>query len=255
VDTIVHTPALEEPSASTPLNAPQAASEQQTPVNTTVVENSATESKVPETPTFVDRFLPSFERVQAWRNAALKNIRALLPESLNQKLSDWALTGAIAGVIVILLWTSAALIPQKPVEVANVPPAEIKTPPELKAPKKPEPVKIAPPPTLVLTPEQNLIAAIQNQVAEITEKYAGGLIQSIEANFQGSLLTVKVSDGWYSLKQPQQDKLADEMLRRSQELDFSKLEITDPEGTLVARTPVVGPHMVILKRQVLTTNG
>jgi len=43
-----------------------------------------------------------------------------------------------------------------------------------------------PTPTLELTPEQNLIASIENQVAEITDRYADGLIQSIQANFQSS---------------------------------------------------------------------
>ena len=33
------------------------------------------------------------------------------------------------------------------------------------------------------------------------------------------------------------------------DFDFSKVEITDSEGTLVARSPVVGTDMVILKRQ------
>jgi len=52
---------------------------------------------------------------------------------------------------------------------------------------------------LELTPEQNLIASIENQVAEITDSYADGLIQSIQANFQGSL-TIKVGDDWYNLQ-------------------------------------------------------
>jgi hypothetical protein len=75
-----------------------------------------------------------------------------------------------------------------------------------------------------------------------------GLIQSVQANFRVSRLTVKVGDGWYELSEPQQDNLANEMLRRAQELNFSKLEITDPEATLLARSPVVGTEMVILQR-------
>jgi len=206
------------------------------------------EPEVTASPTFFDQFLPSFDRVEGWWKGLLKQIRALLPASLNQKLSDWSLTGAIATTLVVLLWTTAALMPGKPAEVTAVIPKEIPTPSELTAPEQPEPVAIAPPPAPVLTPEQNLIAAIQNQVTEITEKYANGLIQSIQANFPSSFLGVKVSEGWYNLNPSQQDKLADEMLRRSQELDFSKLQITDPEGTVLARSPVVGTHMVILKR-------
>ena len=209
-------------------------------------------------------------------SAALAKIRSLLPENLNQLLSDTALTGIIAGIAVIVVWISSALLPGKPPEVANVPPSEppvpsvnITTPPELTAPASPQPIEVipssepvptstapepvpTPTPTLELTPEQNLIASIENQVAEITNHYADGLIQSIQANFQGSSLTIKVSDDWYNLKQSQQDKLTAQMLERSKELDFSHLEITDPQGTLLARSPVVGTDMVILKRQIIS---
>jgi hypothetical protein len=99
-----------------------------------------------------------------------------------------------------------------------------------------------------LTPEQTLIAAIENQVAEISDRFADGLIQSIQVNFEGSSLTIKVGDNWYSLTPSQQDKLAARMLEESRGLDFSRLEITDPQGTLLARSPVVGKDMVILKR-------
>ncbi|GAC1460299.1 MAG: hypothetical protein NVS2B14_11280 [Chamaesiphon sp.] len=219
-----------------------------TPVNALEPEEPVPTKKAPK-PSLVDRFLPSFDRFQTWWNVALQKIRALLPESLSQKLSDWTLTGVIALIVVILLWLSVALLPGKPTKVANVPIVDINTPPELKAPKKPETVEIAPSPNPVLTYEQNLIASIQKQIAEITNKYADGLVQSLEANFQGSLLIVKVSNYWYDFNPSKQDNLADEMLRRAQELDFSKLKITDLSGTLLARSPVVGSHMVIVKRQ------
>ena len=74
------------------------------------------------------------------------------------------------------------------------------------------------------------------------------MIQSIQVNFEGSSLTVKVGSDWYNLKSSEQDKLAAQMLERSRELDFSHLEITAPQGTLLARSPVVGKDMIILKR-------
>ena len=232
---------------------------------------------------------PSLNKLQMGWSAVLARIRSVLPENLSSKLPDIALTGIIAGIAVIVVWTSSALLPDKPSEVANVPSSEPvptanettppepvptanvttppepmptaneTTPPELTAPAEPQPIEIAPPPpepvptptpTLELTPEQNLIASIENQVAEITDRYADGLIQSIQANFQGSRLAIKVGDDWYNLKPSQQDKLAAQMLERAREFDFSHLEITDPEGTLLARSPVVGTDMVILKRQV-----
>jgi hypothetical protein len=177
-----------------------------------------------------------------------------LPSAWSNNLSDWALTGAIAGVVVVVLVTTAALLPDTPAQVAKAPPETIETPPELTAPQPPQPVEVAPSPQPELTPEQSLVASIQQQVAELSDRYGKGLIQSIEANFLASRLIVKVSDGWYTLEESQQDKLADDILRRSREMDFSKLEITDLEGTLLARNPVVGTNMVILKRQELAAN-
>jgi len=81
--------------------------------------------------------------------------------------------------------------------------ANITTPPELTAPAEPQPPRSSPPPepvptptpTFELTPEQNLIASIENQVAEITG-YADGLIQSIRQLPGRS--TIKVGDDWYN---------------------------------------------------------
>ena len=214
-----------------------------------------------------------WSKIQSVWSAVLGTGRTLLPESLS-KLSDTALSGAIAGVAVVLVLTISALSPGKPTNVATAPPLEpappasIATPAELTAPAPEEPIEVTPPPsvsapvlapeptptptvapTVELTPEQNLIASVQNEIAEVTNKYADGLIQSIQANFAGSRLTVRVSDNWYSIEQSQQNKLASEMLNQAKQLDFSHLELTDPQGKLLARSPVVGTDMIILKRQ------
>jgi hypothetical protein len=237
-------PVLEAPVSDTPTVTPKPAT-----------KKPATDlAPQPKKPKLFDRLLPSFNKVQAFWDATLAKVRSLLPQAWNQKLSDWALTGAIAGIIVLILVTTAAILPDTPAQVAKAPPNSIDAPPELKAPEKPKPVEPEPLPTPELTPEQSLIVSIQQQVAQITDRYGSGLIRSIEANFLGSRLIVKVSDGWYDLNESQQNKLADEMLRRSRELDFSKLEITDLKGSLLARSPVVGPNMVILKRQELAAN-
>ncbi|MBG1269737.1 hypothetical protein [Nostoc sp. WHI] len=218
---------------------------------------------------------PSFlQQLQLRWGGLLRKIRLFLPSNLSTKLSDTALTGIIAGIAVILLWTTATVFNGKPTEIATVPPVEkvpaptptITTPPELIAPEPQPPEEITPPPeveipptpepepiptptpTIELTPEQALIAAIENQVAEISDRIASGLIQSIQANFRTSNLTVKINDDWYTLKESQQNNLAAEILQRSQELDFTHLEILDSQDRLIARNPVVGTEMVIFKR-------
>jgi len=225
-----------------------------------------------ETPSFV-------QQIQLRWGGLLRTIRLFLPSSLSTKLSDTALTGIVTGIAVILVWTTTTVFTGKPTEVATVPPVEevpvpkptITTPPESVAPEPQPPEEITPPPEvqttpptpepepiptptptpiIELTPEQALIAAIENQVAEISDRIASGLIKSIEANFRTSNLTVKISDDWYTLQESQQDKLAAEILQRSQELDFTHLEIIDSQKRLIARNPVVGTEIVIFKRQI-----
>ncbi|MEH2004959.1 hypothetical protein [Nostoc sp.] len=227
---------------------------------------------------------PSFlQQLELRWGGLLRTIRLFIPSNLSTKLSDTALTAIVTGVAVILVWTTTTVFTGKPTEVATVPPVEkvpaptptitttpesvapepqppeeITPPPEVQTtPPTPEPKPIptptpTPPPTIELTPEQSLIAAIENQVAEISDRIASGLIKSIQANFRTSNLTVKISDDWYTLQESQQDKLAAKILQRSQELDFTHLEIIDSQNRLIARNPVVGTEIVIFKRQTTT---
>ncbi|MCW6037067.1 hypothetical protein K4A83_12425 [Spirulina subsalsa FACHB-351] len=211
----------------------------------------------------IEKIPPSFSTVQKVWDWILEKVRFLLPGSWNEKLSDWALTGIISATVVLVLLLSVTWVSRSPApQVAEKPPTpkleQPKTSPkssqnlpsDTEAPSPKAPVAPIAPPSrpLRLNPEQSLIAAIQNQVAEITNQYAEGLIRSIEADFLGSQLIVAVGDEWYSLPQKQQNQLADEMFARSRTLDFKKIELYDGEGVLLARSPVVGDEMVILRR-------
>ena len=255
------------------------------------------ERLVPLLKKFWQWFVPLWEKL-------LTQIRTRLPENLSQQLNDRALSSVVAGLLVVLLWTTSSLFSSKPPTKIAIAPQPIKTipvskpaskpiqpefdspapqpiPTELTAPEPeeptpaiadpiaepiapspapviepapaivepiPEPAKPAPP-VVELTPEQKLIASIQDQVVTVAAPYSSGLIQTIKPNFTRSRLSVLVADNWYELSRSQQDQLGDELLKRAQELDFSQLEITDAQGTLLARSPVVGSTMVILKRK------
>jgi hypothetical protein len=108
----------------------------------------------------------------------------------------------------------------------------------------PEPIPAATP---SLTPEQVLIASIQEQVTEIIPKEEG-LITAIRPNFPGSLLKIIVSQDWYDLSAEKQDQVAAKVEERSQDLDFRQLLITDTTGHLIARKAVVGQGMIIFRR-------
>lgn len=123
--------------------------------------------------------------------------------------------------------------------------------PDLVAPEAPQLVEVRTPPPPKLTPEQYLVVAIKNQIADVTNMYGGGIIESIKPNFPSSLLMVEVSNDWYYLDSEEQDKLANGMLQQARDLDFSKLQIINSEGRAIARSPVIGSGMIILERSLL----
>jgi hypothetical protein len=104
------------------------------------------------------------------------------------------------------------------------------------------------PPPVKFTPEQYLVISIKNQIADITNRYGGGMVDSIQVNFLSGLLVIQVTDDWYDLDKTAQNQLANNLLKQAQDLDFTKLQIADKTGKLVARSPVVGEQMIILAR-------
>ncbi len=224
----------------------------------------------------------NFAQVQQFWRAILAPIRFLLPENLSA-LSDLGLTSIIVGLLVALIGSTTlfsspppqvATISPKPVPVVATPEPKptITTPPELIAPTEeskpveviptpdeieatptpeieatPIPEEIAPTPKVELTPEQSLIASIQAQITQAGDSISD-LIQSIQANFADGSLVIQVKDDWYSLGQSEQDKLAQKLLNEAQQLDFTHLEITNSQGDLLARSPVVGTNMIVFKR-------
>jgi hypothetical protein len=241
-------------------------------VETTTPTEAETSSSMVSSPASVakeikEELLPP---TKSWWESIFDKIRAVLPVPLQDKLSNGAIAGILGAIIAAVVLTSVWLLPQEPsTEIVELPPEiapetspeatpttvpeipeAIETPPELKAPGRPEPVEIIPPPEPELTPEQSLIASIQDRVASLTSQYPEGLVLSVQANFLGSRLIVTVGDEWYKLNPNRQDKLANSILQRSQQLDFRKLEIVNSQGTLLARNPVVGNKMVIIQREV-----
>lgn len=101
-----------------------------------------------------------------------------------------------------------------------------------------------------LTSEQNLIAAIEDKERELVERYTNDLVTLIEPNFEDNLVTVTVADNWYNMEFSKQDEITDEILKKSRQLEFNKLKIIDSQNNLVARSPVVGKNIVILRRTI-----
>jgi hypothetical protein len=221
----------------------------------------------------------------------LRTFRLFLPSSISNNVSDTVLTGIFAVIFAVTIGITTFMFIPKSTEIATVPPVEeVTTPTPVIEPEatptpvveseptptpvvepeptptpvvepKPTPTPVVEPeptptPVLELTPEQRLLAAIENQFSEISvsvkntkdKNIVSQLIKPMDANFLTSDLTVKISDIWYSLEKSQQDKLAADILKRSQELDFTHLEIVDSQEKIIARSPFVGNEMIIFKR-------
>jgi hypothetical protein len=138
---------------------------------------------------------------------------------------------------------------ETPVALKSTPATSPTPSPQLKIAPSPKPA--VSPPVVKLTPEQALIADVQSQVSGIADRYGKGLSQSVQPNFVGSRLRLRLADDWYDLKPSQQDALAQEVLQRSRALDFSQLEILDQQQHLLARNPVIGDQVIILQRKPL----
>jgi uncharacterized phage infection (PIP) family protein YhgE len=100
-----------------------------------------------------------------------------------------------------------------------------------------------------LSPDKIAISNIQTQVTDVSKKYGEALIQSVQTNFKLGRLIVQLTDAWYQLDPSKQDLLMTELLGRSQKLNFKKLLVSDGSQYLIARSPLVGKEMVILKRE------
>jgi hypothetical protein len=99
-----------------------------------------------------------------------------------------------------------------------------------------------------LTSEQIAIAKIQTQVSEVAKQYGESLLGSVQTDFKRGRLVVALNDGWYKLEPTQQTQLVTDLQSRSQSLNFKKLFVADAENHLIARTPVTGSDVVILRQ-------
>ena len=226
---------------------------------------------------------PLPERLKEIWQDLIRVMRSPLPAAMNQQIPDRVFSFILAAVLAIVIWNLVTFIlPSKP---SPRPPQATKSQPtEVAKPsateksntdtpteptQAPDIVQPAPAPTptvqptpaptatpqLELEPRDTVIEAIQQQVSEVTQRYADNLIQSVQANFRDGRLTVRVSDDWYRLAASQQDQVATDLLKRTKSLDFGKLELLDSQDNRVARSPIVGNKMLILQRDRTDVTG
>ncbi|NJK34558.1 MAG: hypothetical protein HC919_06175 [Oscillatoriales cyanobacterium SM2_2_1] len=168
-----------------------------------------------------------------------------MPEILKPVVAKRAGLTALLALVLVLLLIKPSRHGQaiaKPVPRGSNPTAVVVAPPVVRDYLPSEQGDVA------INPDQIQVVDIQSQVAEVSQKYGEALIQSVQTNFRKGRLIVELSDAWYQLDPLQQDRLMTDLWRRSQSLNFKKLFATDPQQQIVARSPVTGSEMVILKR-------
>jgi hypothetical protein len=156
--------------------------------------------------------------------------------SLKHRSVKWLIWGAIAILAAIaFMWKGSSFLISTP------------TPSPLVVVPSPQFPLPTPVPTPSLPP---LLIPLQRRITEATGSLSFGqlLVETIQVNYSQGLLTIVLNEKWYTLSIDQQNQLAQTLLRQSGELSFTNLEIRNQSDQLLARSPVVGNEMIILKR-------
>ncbi len=176
------------------------------------------------------------ERAVGLWTATIAQFRRILPARL-RRLSDPILTAIVIAFVTIAIWAIDSLaLPGFEPSVATAPSAPIATQPNLTS--QPQ-----------ISPEQAFVEAIQTQLAEITSQYPDDLVRSLQVDLAHDRLVVQLAPVWYTLDDARQNEIVDRMWHQAKANSFSKLELQDPEGKSIARSPVVGREMIILQRR------
>ncbi len=179
-------------------------------------------------------FSPIATAIGLW-TAIVQLFRRVLPPPIRQ-LSDALLTAILAICLTVAIWFVdgwLAIPTQTPVGISPT-----------------TPILTQPTSTVVpIAPEQTLIDAIQAQLNDLTNQYPEGIIQTFQVDLPRNLAIVRLNLAWYTIDENEQNRLRDRMWLQARANNFGKLELQDPTGQTIARSPVVGQHMVVLQRR------
>ncbi len=179
-----------------------------------------------------------------FRARVLAQFRRFLPAPIRQ-FSDAILIAIVVAIVTVGIWfVDGFFVPSKAPVVATTPAAPAATTGEI-------PAIIAPTATASpqIDPDRAFVAAIQNQLSEITSQYPDEIVKSIAIDLTRDRLIVRLDPLWYTFDDRQQNSLTDRMWLQAQSNHFTKLEIQDSQGIAIARSPVVGKHPIILQRR------
>jgi hypothetical protein len=190
------------------------------------------------------------ERSMGFWSDILQQFRRFLPAPIRQ-LSDVILTAILVILITITIWfVDGFFVPTSTPSVAKSPPAAVT---ELPKAVSKTPLESTQLPSVAATPqispEQVFIEEIETQLSEITSQYPAELIETLSIDLTRDRLLVRLNPVWYTLTEDRQNSLTDRMWQQARSNRFTKLELQDDRNVSIARSPVVGKHMIILQRK------
>jgi hypothetical protein len=172
-------------------------------------------------------------------SAMLQQLRRILPAPI-RRLSDAILTALVVMLVTVGIWFVDGLFAPSTTPSVATPPAAIVAAPTT------NPAVVTTP---KIGPEQAFIEAIQAQLSEVTSQYPDDIIQTLQVDIPRDRLIVKLNPVWYLIGDEQQNNVTDRMWLQAKENHFTRLELQDPQSRSIARSPVVGQHMIILQRR------
>jgi chemotaxis protein histidine kinase CheA len=143
-----------------------------------------------------------------------------------------------------------AVASPKPSPVAVASPSPKFSPVAIASPKpSPAAAPVKPPTTIASKPAIPSLdlAAIQTQLSGAIAGLGDNLINSVQAQEATHKLSVALGESWTELNASDQTQVAQNLLEKAQQLKFNKLELRDNSGELVARSPLIGKEVIILK--------
>jgi hypothetical protein len=188
----------------------------------------------------------NLEKAIGFWSALLQQFRRVLPAPIRQ-LSDAILTAIVVMLITVSIWIIDGLsVPSAKPSIATAPstPAIVQTDPAALSTATPT-IASAP----KISPEQAFVEAIQSQLSDVTSQYPDDIIQTLNVDVARDLAIVRLNPVWYLIGDDRQNSVTDRMWLQARANHFGKLELQDANGTPIARSPVVGKHMIILQRR------
>jgi hypothetical protein len=97
-----------------------------------------------------------------------------------------------------------------------------------------------------ISPEVELVQAVQSKLQAVASKYPAGFISNLELAEEQQLATVVVSNQWFNLPLAQRQQTAQSLWQQAVDYQMTRLEVRATDDRLLARSPVVGGEAIVL---------